>query len=135
MSKVKFKKGDDQMFLRCASLKTIKTPKKTKKSITMVCMQSKSPSTTITGIQSSGKKIMLSWSPVSSDVYYAPAQYEVQCSTNKKFSDAVGKMTNTTDITYSVQDNVTNATSTTIKGLTKGKPETGSGFRLFCESG
>ena len=152
MSKVKFKKHDDQMFLRCGSLKTIKTPKKTKqklyfnsgltyakktggrlgtvvynyipktkKSITMVCLQSKSSTTQITSIQSSGKKIKLSWNPVNTSGRFNPVQYEVQCSTNKKFSDAVGTMTNMTDATYSVQDNVTNATSTTIKGLTKGK--------------
>ncbi len=94
---------------------------KTKKSITMVCLQSKSQATKITSIKSSGKKIMLSWEPVYTGNFYEPVQYEVQCSTNKKFSDAVGKMTNTTDITYSVQDNVTDATATTIKGLTKGK--------------
>lgn len=152
MSKVKFKKHDDQMFLRCGSLKAIKTPKKTKqklyfnsgltyakktggrlgtevynyipkmkKSITMVCLQSKSSATQITSIQSSGKRINLSWNPVNTSGRFSPVQYEVQCSTNKKFSDAVGTMTNTTDATYSVQDNVTNATSTTIKGLTKGK--------------
>lgn len=64
--------------------------------------------------------VKLKWKKVSTK-NYKPVQYEVQCSTNKKFSDAVGQMTNTTDVTYSVQDNVTNATSTTIKGLTKGK--------------
>ena len=151
MSNVKFGQYDDQMFLRCDSLKTIKTPKittqklnfnsgltyvkktsagqgkkrydyipKTKKSITMVCVSSRSQDTKITSIKSSGKKIKLKWKKVSTK-NYKPVQYEVQCSTNKKFSNAVGKMTNTTDITYSVQDNVTNATSTTIKGLTKGK--------------
>ena len=151
MSKVKFGKYDDQMFSRCASLKTIKTPKKTtqklkfnsglsyakktgaklgktryayipktKKSITLVCVNEQSKATKITSIQSSGKKIKLKWKKINAG-YYMPVQYEVQCSTNKNFTDAVGKMTNTTDATYSVQDNVTNATSTTIKGLTKGK--------------
>lgn len=151
MSRVIFNEHDDHMFLRCASLMTIKTPKKTKqklyfnsgltyvkktgaelgikaydyipktkKSITMVCMQSRSQGTQITSIKSSGKKIVLGWTPVNTDAGYLPVQYEVQCSTNKNFSDAVGKMTNTTDITYSVQDNVTNETATTIKGLTKG---------------
>ena len=148
MSKVKFKKHDDPLLLRCAGLKTIKTPKKTreklyfnsgltyrkkggtkvynyipktKKSITMVCVQPKSRGTQITSIKSSGKKIKLSWEPVNTGDAWLPVQYEVQCSTNKKFSDAVGKMTNPADITYSVQDNVTDATSTTIKGLKKGK--------------
>lgn len=151
MSNVTFGVYDDQMLLRCASLKTVKTPKKTnqrlnfnsgltyakktsagqgkkrydyipktKKSITMVCVCPKSQGTKITNIKSSGKKIKLKWNPVSTRDY-RPVQYEVQCSTNNKFLDSVGKMTNTTDDTYSVQDNVTNATSTTIRGLAKGK--------------
>lgn len=151
MSKVIFNKYDDDMFLRCDSLQTIKTPKKTKqklyfnsgltyakktsegkgkkrydyipktnKSITMVCVCSQSKGTQITSIKSSGKKIKLKWKPVRTKAYI-PVQYEVQCSTNKKFTNAVGKMTNATEDTFSVQDNVTEATSTTIKGLTKGK--------------
>lgn len=151
MTNVKFDKYDDQMFLRCASLQMIKTPKKTtqklyfnsgltyvkkndgktgkkqykyipktNKSITMVCKQSKSKSTTFISVKSSGGKIKLKWKKVSSKPYI-PVQYEIQCSTNEKFTNAVGKMSNTTDATYSVQDNVTNKTSTTIKGLTKGK--------------
>lgn len=151
MSKVVIGQYDDGLFTRCASLKTIKTPKnapqkltidsgltyvkktngklgkktynyipKRKKSITMVCTQSRSKSTRITSITTSGGKIKLKWKKVSAPMF-KPVQYEVQCSTKKNFSDAVGKMTNTTDSTYSVQDNVTDKTSTTIKGLTKGK--------------
>ena len=86
----------------------------------MVCTQSRSKSTKITSITTSGGKIKLKWKKVSAPMF-KPVQYEVQCSTKKNFSDAVGKMTNTTDSTYSVQDNVTDKTSTTIKGLTKGK--------------
>lgn len=152
MSKVKFKKHDDQMFLRCASLKTIQTPKKTKqklyfnsgltyakktgavlgtkaydyipktkKSIKMVCLQSKSRATEITSIKSGKNRILLSWNPVNTGVSYATVQYEVQCSTNKNFTDAVGVMTDVTNFTYSVQDNVTMRSSVIIKGLEKGK--------------
>ena len=151
MTNVKFNKHDDAFLSRCASLQTIKTPKKTtqklqfnsgltyvkkngsktgkkqykyipktNKSITMVCKQSKSESTKFTSVKSSGGKINLKWKKVSSKLYL-PVQYEIQCSTNKNFTNAVGKMSNTTDVTYSVQDNVTDNTSTTIKGLTKGK--------------
>ena len=151
MTNVKFGQYDDDMFLRCASLQQIKTPKKTvqklsfnsglsyakkngnkigkkqykyipktNKSITLVCKQGKSKSTNFTSVKSSGGKIKLRWKKVSVKLF-TPVQYEVQCSTNKKFSDSVGKMSNATDDTYSVQDNVTNKTSTTIKGLKKGK--------------
>lgn len=151
MSKVVFNQYDDSMFTRCDSLKSIKTPKKikqrldfhsgltytkktsagkskkrykyipkTSKSITLVCVCSQSKNTQITSIQSSGRNIKLKWNKVKVK-NYLPVQYEVQCSTKKNFSNAVGKMTNATDDTYSVQDNVTEKTSTTIKGLTKGK--------------
>ncbi len=151
MSKVWFNKNDDSMFLRCASLHTVWAPKnanqklefnsgltyakyngskpgkkqynyipKTKKSFKMVCMQQKTKSTKITSVRSSGGKIKVKWNKVKGKPF-TPVQYEVQCSTNKRFTNEVGKMTNTTDQTYSVQDNVTEKNSTTIKGLVKGK--------------
>ncbi len=151
MSNVVFEKYDDQMFLRCASLQKVQTPKKTiqklyfnsgltygkqngskvgkkqyeyipetTESITMVCKQSKSKKTQITSVKSIGGKIKLTWKKVKSKLFI-PVQYEIQCSTKKNFSDAVGVMSGTTDVTYSVQDNVTEKKGTTIKGLTKGK--------------
>lgn len=152
MSKVKFGKYDDAMFLRNASLKTIKTPKKLKKklelniyltyvkktgsklgtkeytyipkgskSITLVCKQSQGKATSIKSITSTSGKLKLSWKSIASKNSFIPIQYEVQCSTNKNFTDSVGTLSNATDDTYSVQDKVTEKTSTTIKGLTKGK--------------
>ena len=149
MSKVKFRKHDDDMFIRCGSLKTVKAPKnrktklkfnsgltykkkgsskvydcipKGKKSITLVCVKGKSASTSITSVKSSKKKITVTWKPVATSDY-SPIQYEVQCSTNKNFTDAVGTMTNAISdgITFCVQDNITNGTKATFKGLTKGK--------------
>ena len=149
MSKVKFRKHDDDMFIRCGSLKTLKTPKnrkcklpfnpgliykkknsskgynyvpKGKKSITLVCKNAQSTSTSITSIKSSKKRITVKWKPVATSSY-APVQYEVQCSTNKKFTDSVGKMTNAVPDarTFMVQNNITEKTKTTFKGLTKGK--------------
>lgn len=149
MSKVKFRKHDDDMFIRCGSLKTVKAPKnrktklefnsgltykkkgsskvydyipKGKKSITLVCVKGKSASTSITSIKSSKKKITVTWKPVATSDY-TPVQYEVQCSTNKNFTNAVGTMTNAISdgITFCVQDNITNDTKATFKGLTKGK--------------
>ena len=149
MSKVKFQKGDDDMFTRCGSLKTIKTPKnvktklplpflltykkkgsskiydcipKGKKSITLVCTKPKSPSTSITSIKSSKKKITVKWKPVKASEYDF-IQYEVECSTNKNFTDAVGKLSNPADSAFSVysEKNITNSAGTTIKGLQKGK--------------
>lgn len=152
MSKVTFKKNDDTMFGRCYSLKTIKTPRnlkknhpisfvltygkktgkkvgskvytympKGKKSITLVCRQSKSDGTEIAKVTSSKGKISVSWKAVAAGV--AGVQYEVQCSTNKNFTDAAGKMVNPLSVyeTYSVQNNVTEKTSATFKGLTKGQ--------------
>ena len=149
MSKVKFKKDDDDMFGRCDSLKTIKTPKKLKKnirisyvmtygkksgkkignkvytympkgnkSITLVCRQSKGESTKIESVKSSKGRITLSWKAVEGDV-----QYEVQCSTNKKFTDAAGKLVKPLDegYTYNVEEGVVEKTSATFKGLTKGQ--------------
>ncbi len=151
MTKVIFKQYDDQMFLRCASLKKIYTPKKTTQklyfnsglsyvkkkgnrlekrqyeyipetdeSILMVCKQTKSKKTKITDIKVAGKKLRVKWKKVTAG-FLVPVQYEVQCSTNKNFTDSVGKMSGITDATYSVEDNVTDKTGTTIKGLTKGK--------------
>lgn len=149
MSKVKFTKGDDPMILRCDSLKTIKTPKKLKKnvpiesnitygkktgkkigskvytympkgnkSITLVCRQPKGESTKIESVKSSKGKITLSWKAVEGDV-----QYEVQCSTNKNFTDAAGKLVKPLPegYTYNVEEGVVEKTSATFKGLTKGQ--------------
>lgn len=152
MSKVKFRQYDDDMFTRCGSLNTIKTPKNVpkqmdlnvnltyrkkvgnkpgkkeytyipegKKSIVLVCNQSKSKKTSIKKITSSKGTITLSWKKVKGKTMFTPVQYEVQCSTNKDFSDSVGTVAYTTDHTFCVQDNVTERTSTKIKGLTKGK--------------
>lgn len=151
MSNVIFKEHDDQMFLRCGSLKKIQTPKKTNQklnfnsglkyvkkngkklgkkryncipktneSITLVCINERSKGTQFTTAKASGGKIKLKWKKVKTKGY-APVEYEVQCSTNKNFTDSVGEMTNTTDITFCVQDNVTEKANTTIKGLEKGK--------------
>lgn len=149
MSKVKFKKNDDTMFGRCNRLKLIKTPKnlkknqsisstltygkkigkkigskvytyipKGKKSITLVCRQSKCESTKIESVKSSKGKISLSWKKVEGDV-----QYEVQCSTNKNFTDAAGKLVKAMEegYTYSVEEGVVEKTNATFKGLTKGQ--------------
>lgn len=151
MSKVKFSKGNDPMFLRCNSLKTIKTPKKVKekipvnnyvtygkkngkkvgkegytyipkgnKSITLVALQSKSKSTKINKISSSKGKIKFSWKKVHADG--RSVQYELQCSTNKKFTDKAGKMVKPlrAGLTYCAQENITEKTSATWKGLTPG---------------
>ena len=50
-------------------------------------------------------------------------QYEVQCSTNKNFTDAAGTMVKPliSDYTLSVVENVTDRTNATFKGLEKGK--------------
>ncbi len=94
---------------------------KGKKSITMVCVQGKSNSTSIQSIRSSGGRINIKINPVKSSEWFIPTQYEVQCSTNKNFTDAVGTVANTLESTYSVQGNVIDKTSATIKGLKKGR--------------
>ena len=50
-------------------------------------------------------------------------QYEVQCSSNKNFTDKAGKMVKpiSAGSTYSVEDDVTEKTKATIKGLEVGK--------------
>lgn len=153
MGKVKFDKKDPlakQMFLRCASLKTIKTPKrlktripisnlmtytqkgttnsydympKTKKSITLICNKKQSPATKITKVTSQKGKITLTWEKMSLSEDGMSPQYEVQCSTNKNFTDKVGKMVKPMAIsgTYSVEDDVTKKTKATIKNLESGK--------------
>ena len=95
---------------------------KSKKSITLVCVQGKGKKTAIKSLKSSGGKIKIRINPIESEQTYIPVQYEVQCSTNKNFTNAVGSLVNSLgDLTYSVQGNVTENTNVTIKGLKKGK--------------
>lgn len=96
---------------------------KGKKSITLVCTTGKSKSTKITSISSSSKKINLSWENMAGQDFWGRVQYEVQCSTNKNFTDSVGTMTNALDegYTFSVHRNITDQPYTTIKGLKKGQ--------------
>lgn len=94
---------------------------KGKKSITLVCVQEKSRNTYIRSIKSSKGKIKLAIKPVESAEFFVPVQYEIQCSTNKNFTDAAGVVTNTLESTYNVQGNVIDKTTSTIKSLKKGK--------------
>ena len=102
------------------SKKTYTYIPKGEKSIVLVCDQSKSKKTSIKKVTSSNGTITLSWKKVMAKSPWLPVQYEVQCSTNKNFSDSVGTVLYTTDATYCVQDNVTERTKTKIKGLTEG---------------
>lgn len=93
---------------------------KSKKSITLVCAQEKGKRTSIKNVKSSGSKVKVNIKPVETDKWYAPVQYEIQCSTNRNFTDSVGIVTNTTENTYNVQGNVIDSTTAIIKGLKKG---------------
>jgi len=119
LSKCKRDKEEDvAIFLRCGSLKTLKTPKKinysipidnelqykagsktyttipkTKKSLTLVCKSKQSKTPQFKGVTSKKGKVNVAWTKISgSDVY--PIQYELQCSTSKNFTDKAGKFSN-----------------------------------------
>lgn len=95
---------------------------KSKKSITFVCVQEKGRKTFIKNIKSSKGKINIKINPVEPENLFIPVQYEIQCSTNKNFTDTAGVLVNSlADSTYSVQGNVTEYTNATIKKLKKGK--------------
>lgn len=103
--------------------KELKVIPKGKKSITLVAVEQEAKATAIKKLTTSKGKIKVKWNAVPGTYEDCAVQYEVQCSTNKKFTDAAGTMVKPLirELTLNVEENVTDRTNATFKGLEKGK--------------
>lgn len=146
---------NDHIFLRCGSLKTIKTPKKLKKSIELdgtltykckgkkytkvpkgnksiklVCVTKAAQAPKISSVKSKKGKVTVTWKKIKltkiEKLSDQEIHYELQCSTNKRFTDNVGKFSNYSDMDSrkhvpNTIDGIIWKNTSTISGLQKGK--------------
>lgn len=139
------------MINRCTDLKTIKTPKRTirkidiqadwcekkngkltgkvypaftnlptfKKSVTLVC-QTRTPKAKVTSVKNiKTRKIRVDFQPMMDG--YNPIYMEVQCSSNKNFTDKQGKMATKQEVVVNREIKGFTGSGCTISNLKKGK--------------